>query len=76
MSFHGLIAHLFLALNNNPLSECTTVYLSDDLLKDILADSCWSVAKSCLTLCEAMDCSRAGSLVLHHHPEFAQIHEL
>ena len=47
MSFHGLIAHFFLALNNNPLSVCTTysvVYLSSDLLKDILVDSCWSVA--------------------------------
>ena len=27
-SFHGLIAHFFLALNNIPLSGCTTVYLS------------------------------------------------
>ena len=41
---------------------------------------CWSlhglfsVAKSCLTLCDPMDCSTAGFLVLHHHPEFAQTH--
>ena len=27
MSFHGLIAHFFLALNNIPLSGCITVYL-------------------------------------------------
>ena len=33
-----------------------------------------SVAKSCPTLCNAMDCSRPGFLVLHHFPEFAQIH--
>ena len=28
MSFHGFIAHFFLALNNIPMSECTTVYQS------------------------------------------------
>ena len=33
-----------------------------------------SVPKSCLTLCEPMDCSMPGSLVLHYLPEFAQIH--
>ena len=74
MSFHSLIAHFFLALNNNPLSECTTVYLSNDLLKDILVDSSWSVAKSCLTLCEAMDCSRPGLPVHHQLLELAQTH--
>ena len=74
MSFHGLIAHFFLALSNNPVSEYITVYLSNNLLKDILVDSSWSVAKSCLTLCEAMDCSMPGSLVLHHLPEVAQVH--
>ena len=26
--FHGLIAHFFLALNNIPLSECTTIVYS------------------------------------------------
>ena len=26
MSFHGLIAYVFVKLNHNPLSECTTVY--------------------------------------------------
>ena len=34
--FHGLLAVFFLALNNIPLSGSTTVYLSIDLLKDIL----------------------------------------
>ena len=33
-----------------------------------------SVAKSCLTLCDPMDCSMPGSSVLHYLPEFAQIH--
>jgi len=37
---------------------------------------CWccSVAKSCPTLCDLMDCSMPGSSVLYYLPEFAQIH--
>ena len=35
---------------------------------------CCSVVKSCLTLCDPMDCSMPGSSVLYHLPEFAQIH--
>ena len=35
---------------------------------------CCSVAKSCLALCDPMDCSTPGSSVLHRLPEFAQIH--
>ena len=38
-SSHGLIAHFFLVLNNNPLSRCTTVYLSIYPWKDILVAS-------------------------------------
>ena len=33
-----------------------------------------SVAKSCLTLCDPMNCSTPGFPVLHHLPEFAQTH--
>ena len=36
--------------------------------------SCSSVAKSCLTLCDPMDCSTPGFLVFHYLPEFAQTH--
>ena len=36
--------------------------------------SCCSVAKLCPILCNPMDCSTPGSSVLHHLPEFAQIH--
>ena len=39
LSFHGFIAHFFLEWNNIPLSECTTIYLSIQLLKDILVVS-------------------------------------
>ena len=35
---------------------------------------CSSVAKSCPTLCNPMDCSTPDSLVLHYFPEFAQTH--
>ena len=36
-SIHGLIAHLFLVLNNIPLSLRSTIYESIQLLEDILA---------------------------------------
>ena len=34
----------------------------------------FSVAKSCPTLCDCMDCSAPGSSVLHYLSEFVQIH--
>ena len=34
----------------------------------------WSVPKSCLTLCDPMDCSTPGFPVLHYLSEFAPIH--
>ena len=33
-----------------------------------------SVAQSCLTLCNSMDCSTPGLPVHHHLPEFTQTH--
>ena len=36
----------------------------------------YSVAKSCLTLCDPMDCSMSGFTVLHYLPESAQTHVL
>ena len=35
---------------------------------------CCSVMKSCLTLCDLMDCNMPGFPVLHYLLEFAQIH--
>ena len=35
---------------------------------------CCSVTQSCPNLCDPMDCSMAGFLVLRHPPEFAQTH--
>ena len=37
---------------------------------------CCSVTKSCLTLCDSMDCSTPGFPVPHCLPEFAQVHVL
>ena len=37
---------------------------------------CCSVAKSCLTFCDPMDCSIPGFPVLHYLPEFAQTHSI
>ena len=35
---------------------------------------CWSFTRSCVTLCNPMNCSTPGFPVLHHLPEFAQTH--
>ena len=35
---------------------------------------CCSVAKSCPTLCDPMDCSTPGFPIFHYLPEFAQTH--
>ena len=43
-----------------------------------ISEHCWgyhcSFAQSCPTLCNPMDCSTPGFLVLHYLPEFAQTH--
>ena len=36
---------------------------------------CCSVAQSCLTFCDPVDCSMPGFPVPHHLPEFALVHE-
>ena len=41
---------------------------------NLIINGCSSVAKSCLTLCDPVDCSTPGFPVLHHLPEFAQTH--
>ena len=50
------------------MSNCPKVDKVDLLL------CCCSVAKSCPTLCDPMDCSTPGLPVLHYLPEFAQTH--
>ena len=45
-------------------------YLTFDLVS-LLITRCYSVAQSCPTLCDPMDCSMPGFPVLHCLPEFA-----
>ena len=52
---------------------CDTLFLSLKYASPIV-DYCCSVAQSCPTLCDPMDCSTPGSPVLHYLLEFAQIH--
>ena len=55
--------HLLLVfLKNSPFLPCS---------QPDAQVSC-SVAQSCLTLCDPMDCSTPGFPVLHHLPELAQ----
>ena len=50
----------------NPIFTLKTAYIYQCL--------CCSVSKSCLTLCNPMNCSTPGFPVLHYLPEFAQTH--
>ena len=56
---------------------CTS-YISNMLLRQILIDlkaiQFSSVAQSCLTLCDPIDCSTPGLPVHHQLPEFTQTH--
>ena len=45
-----------------------------DNIFNIVYSCCCSVAQSCPTLCDPMDCSTPGFPVLHHLPELAQTH--
>ena len=44
------------------------------LFVNMAAFHCCLVAKSCLTFCDPMDCSKPGFPVPHHFPGFAQVH--
>ena len=48
--------------------------MSPSLLRYYCYTYCCLVAQSRLTFCDPMDCSTPGSSVLHHLPEFTQIH--
>ena len=44
------------------------------IFKKVPIGGCCSVTQSYLTLCDPMNCSMPGFPVLHHLPEYAQIH--
>ena len=53
------------------LLDQLNIYLHKNNNKLLQHFCCCSVARSCLTLCDPMDCSMLGFSV-HHLPEFAQ----
>ena len=53
------------------MSNC--VPRSSNLYRIKAACTC-SITQSCPTHCDPMDCSTPGLSVLHHLPEFAQVH--
>ena len=63
---------LYLKLELLMLKEEKELWMKFD--PSLSACCCCSVAKSCLTLCDLMDCSMSGSSVLHYLQEFAQTH--
>ena len=55
---------------NSQLSGCAFFFFSvDSHKKAVLIENFSSVAQSCLTLWDSMDCSTPGFLVPHHLPE-------
>ena len=59
----------------SPIDEhCYKHQIISSAFTQIELDYCFSVARSCLTLCDSMDRSRPGFPVLHYFPEFAQTH--
>ena len=73
---HGLETQLAaLEIEFILLLEMSTFVLKAFLMLHEAHVHCYcSVAKSCLTLCDPMDCSTPGFPVLHYLPEFAQTH--
>ena len=50
------------------------IYIKVLFLKMCFVPFSCSVAQSCLTLCDLMDCNTPGFPVLHHLSELAQTH--
>ena len=65
------VIYLFLRVGYQR-SQLSTVLLFTSYFTSVFC--CCSVAQSCLTLCNPMDCSTPGFPVPHHLPEFAQTH--
>ena len=55
-------------------SSIALVNFSSILFSDLLSDQIRSVAQSCPTLCDPMNCSTPGLPVHHQLPEFTQTH--
>ena len=56
------------------LSECNTAFCYHQVCLTVRSVQFSSVAQSCLTLCDRMNCSTPGLPVHHQLPEFTQTH--
>ena len=70
---------IYLIINqwNCSLNEIPTnsqPFVAFEILGSWIVKCCCSVAQSCQTLCDPMDCSTPSFPVLHYLPEFAQTH--
>ena len=65
------ISVVFILLTQHP--SCSPLIRESFWLSSLVHCRC-SVVKSCLTLCDPVDCSTIGFPVPHHLPEFAQVH--
>ena len=61
----------YLVFQNKDLQKWSQIFL---LEKSLELFCCCSVAESCPTLCNCMNCRMPGFPVLHYIPEFAQTH--
>ena len=75
--FHNILVHrphcrYCLACDNNSNKKSLGKKIPIALI--CWFSSCYSMAKSCPTLCDPTDCSTPGSPVIHNLPELAWIH--
>ena len=67
--------HIISAYEDYIYSICIYVYrIYYSIARIQRPHCCCSVPKSCPTLCDPINCSTPGLLVLHYLPDFAQIH--
>ena len=80
LPFHTRLKHLLFCKATWTLQkpsvadEVNYPFLSSTSLLLCSSSCCCSVAKSCLILCDPMNCSTPGFPLLHCLPEFAQTH--
>ena len=73
-NFFDLRNKVIISLNSLKIPYIALLQLHVSLCKHFSSVQFRSVAQSCLTLCNPMDCSTPGLPVHHHLPEFTQTH--
>ena len=64
--------HLLIFNSRLPPNPEVNIYYLHEIVKTTLSDQIRSVAQSCLTLCDPMNCSMPGLPIHHQLPEFTQ----